>query len=147
MHRWQADQAVQMLQPQPPQRILDIATGTGLAPRACALITHAPEQRLRTKSLTRLNRSWETTFLTACCRLPPQCRGAAICKPMPPSCPSDRLRSMRYSASPRFPTCLTLQQAKQQRADHSTTGAHGCPWTSLFQGAVASEAAGLQRFD
>jgi ubiquinone/menaquinone biosynthesis C-methylase UbiE len=44
MHRWQTDQAVQMLQPQPAQRILDIATGTGLAPRACALITHAPEQ-------------------------------------------------------------------------------------------------------
>jgi SAM-dependent methyltransferase len=44
MHRWQADQAVQLLQPQPAQRILDIATGTGLAARACARITHAPQQ-------------------------------------------------------------------------------------------------------
>jgi ubiquinone/menaquinone biosynthesis C-methylase UbiE len=44
MHRWQADQAVQLLQPQPAQRILDIATGTGLAARACVRITHAPQQ-------------------------------------------------------------------------------------------------------
>jgi ubiquinone/menaquinone biosynthesis C-methylase UbiE len=44
MPRSQADQAVQILQPQPAQRILDIASGTGFAPRACALITHAPEQ-------------------------------------------------------------------------------------------------------
>ena len=44
MHRWQADQAIQMLQPQTAQSILDIATGTGLAPRACARITHAPQQ-------------------------------------------------------------------------------------------------------
>jgi SAM-dependent methyltransferase len=44
MHRWQADQAVQLLQPQPAQRILDIATGTGLAARACARITRAPRQ-------------------------------------------------------------------------------------------------------
>jgi SAM-dependent methyltransferase len=43
LHRWQADQAVQLLQPQPAQRILDIATGTGLAARACARITHAPQ--------------------------------------------------------------------------------------------------------
>jgi SAM-dependent methyltransferase len=44
MHRWQADQAAQLLQPQPAQRILDIATGTGLAARVCARITHAPQQ-------------------------------------------------------------------------------------------------------
>jgi SAM-dependent methyltransferase len=44
MHRWQAAQAVQLLQPQPAQRILDISTGTGLAARACARITHAPQQ-------------------------------------------------------------------------------------------------------
>jgi hypothetical protein len=40
MKRWQADQAVQLLHPQPAQRILDIATGTGLAARACVRITH-----------------------------------------------------------------------------------------------------------
>ena len=33
-----------------------------------------------------------------------------MCKPVPPSSPSDRLRWMRWSASPRFPTCLTLQR-------------------------------------
>jgi ubiquinone/menaquinone biosynthesis C-methylase UbiE len=44
MHRWQADQAVQLLQPPLAQRILDIATGTGLAARACARIAHAPQQ-------------------------------------------------------------------------------------------------------
>jgi SAM-dependent methyltransferase len=44
MHRWQADQAVRLLRPQPAQRILDIATGTGLAARACARMTHAPQR-------------------------------------------------------------------------------------------------------
>ena len=44
MKWWQAEQAVQLLQPQPAQRILDIATGTGLAARACARITRAPQQ-------------------------------------------------------------------------------------------------------
>jgi ubiquinone/menaquinone biosynthesis C-methylase UbiE len=44
MHRWQADQAGQLLQPRPAQRILDLATGTGLAARACVRITHAPQQ-------------------------------------------------------------------------------------------------------
>ena len=44
MHRWQADQAVQLLRPQPGQRILDIATGTGLAARACVRITHGPQR-------------------------------------------------------------------------------------------------------
>jgi SAM-dependent methyltransferase len=34
MHRWQAQRAVQLLDRQPGQRILDIATGTGLAARA-----------------------------------------------------------------------------------------------------------------
>ena len=48
--------------------------------------------------------------LAACYGLPPQCRGVAICKPTPPSCPSDRLRLMLCSASPRFPTCLILQR-------------------------------------
>jgi SAM-dependent methyltransferase len=44
MHRWQADQAVRLLRPQPAQRILDIATGTGLAARACVRITHASQR-------------------------------------------------------------------------------------------------------
>ena len=34
MHRWQAQWAAQLLDLQPAQRILDIATGTGLAARA-----------------------------------------------------------------------------------------------------------------
>jgi ubiquinone/menaquinone biosynthesis C-methylase UbiE len=36
MHRWQAEQAVEFLAPTPGQRILDVATGTGLAARAAA---------------------------------------------------------------------------------------------------------------
>jgi ubiquinone/menaquinone biosynthesis C-methylase UbiE len=34
MHRWQAQRAARLLDIQPGQRILDIATGTGLAARA-----------------------------------------------------------------------------------------------------------------
>jgi ubiquinone/menaquinone biosynthesis C-methylase UbiE len=36
MHRWQAELAVEFLAPVPGQRILDVATGTGLAARAAA---------------------------------------------------------------------------------------------------------------
>lgn len=36
MHRWQAEQAVDLLAPAPGQRILDVATGTGLAAQAAA---------------------------------------------------------------------------------------------------------------
>ncbi len=42
MHHWQAEQAVRLLRPQSSDRILDIATGTGLAARACARRTGAP---------------------------------------------------------------------------------------------------------
>jgi hypothetical protein len=49
-------------------------------------------------------------------RLPPQCRGAAICKPTPPSCPSDPRRSMLCSASPPFRTCLILQRSSRRPA-------------------------------
>ena len=41
-HRWQATIAAGLLDPRPGQRILDIATGTGLAARACATRTGAP---------------------------------------------------------------------------------------------------------
>jgi SAM-dependent methyltransferase len=41
MHQWQAEHAAQLLNPQPGQRILDIATGTGLAVRAAASRTGA----------------------------------------------------------------------------------------------------------
>lgn len=37
MHCWQAEQAVEFLAPAPGQRILDVATGTGLAARAAAV--------------------------------------------------------------------------------------------------------------
>jgi hypothetical protein len=53
MHRWQADQAVQLLRPQPGQRILDIATGTGLAARACVRITHAPQRIVGSRRFSR----------------------------------------------------------------------------------------------
>jgi SAM-dependent methyltransferase len=43
MHRWQAEKATTVLQPEPGQRILDIASGTGLAARACETITGEPE--------------------------------------------------------------------------------------------------------
>lgn len=42
MHRWQAEIAARLLQPRPGQRLLDIATGTGLAARACAALTGSP---------------------------------------------------------------------------------------------------------
>ena len=57
MHQWQAKHAAQLLDPQPGQRVLDIATGTGLAVRAAATRTGAgtsfvgfdvSEQMLRT---------------------------------------------------------------------------------------------------
>jgi ubiquinone/menaquinone biosynthesis C-methylase UbiE len=41
MHRWQAGHAAQLLDPQPGQRVLDIATGTGLAIRAATGRTEA----------------------------------------------------------------------------------------------------------
>jgi ubiquinone/menaquinone biosynthesis C-methylase UbiE len=39
MHRWQAQTAAQLLDLDPGQRILDIATGTGLAARAVVELT------------------------------------------------------------------------------------------------------------